>query len=317
MLSADLMSGTEMLMEPASSEVVLVASDTTTTTTSTTPTSPPPTGPQTTTPATTIPTTPIAPTPTTTPDPCQMSQQANAAEFAVLKQKIDDHIEEWARQQDNLITDSFSNGWAAVQNMIGFLNNNAENLKVFVGNSVNLTWAGSAVMYPVATAGPIGLGAVLLGIAANTAINHAQNSGQPLEDAIRDAIFAKRQEARDQVTAIKQEWDQKFAELLGKAEPCKDVSQLQSFYGEVQTALPVMPTQPQPPSVNSMYQQMLLDYASVRGWRTWIVGSQWHEDNFGTYWYVDSTVSGVFGATQWPFILDAQDLVNELNSLRP
>lgn len=65
-----------------------------------------------------------------------------------------------------------------------------------------------------------------------------------------------------------------------------------------------------------MYRDMLMDYADAKGWRMYIRGTQWHEDNFGTYYHIDSTMAGLYLSIQFPFLVDLQDIVNELNGTR-
>ncbi|MCA9142162.1 MAG: hypothetical protein KDB05_05225 [Planctomycetales bacterium] len=269
-----------------------------------------------------MPTTPALPTPAppspvlTTPNMCQMSLQANAGEFAELSAKIAAHISQWESQQQNLITDTFANAQSALAKLKSTVG--TDQLKLFAGNAVNLTWAGASVgILAPEVAGPVGLGAVILGIAANAVIDNDGASAATIESAINSAITSKRQEMRDQVSATRQDWDARFATLLGTAAQCNDVGALRTFLSDVQTALFVVQgAAPKPPSVNSVYRSMLMDFASAKGWSTYIIGSQWHEDNFGTYYHIDSIAAGLYLSIQFPFLVDLQDIVNELNGTR-
>lgn len=250
------------------------------------------------------------------PNMCQLSLQVNAGEFAELSARIAAHISQWESQQQNLITDTFQNAQSALAKLSSTVGTGQ--LELFAGNAVNVTWAGASVgLLAPEVAGPVGFTAVILGIAANAAIDNEGSSAATIESAINLAITNKRQEMRDQVTATRQDWDARFATLLGTAAQCNDVVALRAFWSIVRTALPIVEgAAPKPPSVNSLYRNMLFDFATAKGWRMYISGSQWHEDNFGTYYHIDSTMAGLYLSIQFPFLVDLQDIVNELNGTR-
>ena len=83
----------------------------------------------------------------TAPNPQQTLQQTwgqSSAEYSTLKQEVEDRINNWSEQQNGLITDSFDNAEAALNQLIDCLSENPENLRAFANNSVNIVWAGGS-----------------------------------------------------------------------------------------------------------------------------------------------------------------------------
>ncbi len=70
-----------------------------------------------------------------------------------------------------------------------------------------------------------------------------------------------------------------------------------------------------PPSVNTMYKNMLMTYVRSQGLSSLIQGSDYHEQQFGTYYYI-STSANPFQTADWPWWIDLSDLVAELNRVR-
>lgn len=64
-----------------------------------------------------------------------------------------------------------------------------------------------------------------------------------------------------------------------------------------------------------MYKNMLMTYVRSQGWSSLIQGSDYHEQQFGTYYYI-STSANPFQTADWPWWIDLSDLVAELNRVR-
>ena len=114
---------------------------------------------------------------------------------------------------------------------------------------------------------------------------------------------------------VKQHWQKLFLEAIQQAETSKDIGVIRVFAGIVKAALPVVVgAAPKPPSVQSMYKGMLMSYVRSQGWSSLIKGSDYHEQQFGTYYYIDTSANPLQTA-DWPWI-DLSDIVAELNRLR-
>ena len=287
------------------------------------PTLPPPTDPGTTeTTTTTTITIPLLPpvtitvTSTTPPDPqaeIDATWAANAVEYEQLKTKIHLRIAKWADQQNHLITDSFDNAEAAMNQMISFLGDNPENLQGLTNNVVNLVWAGGAYSGPYGAS--IGVAAVVFGIAVNTAIDSGGNA-EEIRREIERAIGIQRQACRDQVSKVQQEWEQKFLEATRDAETRKEITVVAQLWELVQINLPVVEgAAPKPPSINKMYSGMLICYANERGWRQLISCSSDHEIAVGTYYFMNPQAS-LWQHQDWLGVMDVTDIIDELNRVR-
>lgn len=237
--------------------------------------------------------------------------EENEGEYSSLKQKINEHLTTWARQQSNLITDNFANASEALDKLIARVGSPSHAVKYISDMGVNI-------------AGALGLTSgqqilsIVVGAAANAVADTPGNS-EGTAEAIKQAIQLKRQELRDNVEKTVGHWNGEFAKLLTQTEPRKDVSALRMFKQTLDVWLPYTPgVAPKPTPVNQLYGDLLLQYAAGRGWRGYISGSSLDEERYGYYWNTNLNAinnGGILYYTDWPGILDPKDIAQELNKI--
>jgi len=182
-------------------------------------------------------------------------------------------------------------------------------------------------MAVIADAGPdVGLAVVpeayqlvaaIISAAAKAAAGYKDGPTR-IETQIKNAILAERQKWRDEVTQRSQHWSSEFAKLLGSNEPTQNAAALEVFKQSIEVMLPVVKgAAPQPRPTSLLYGDLLLKYASGRGWRNYISRNPRDEAAYGYLWNTNLNAinAGVLYHTDFPGITDPKDVAQELNAI--
>lgn len=224
----------------------------------------------------------------------------------------DDYIEAWQEQMHNLITDTKSNTRTALFSLNSFLGSSWD---MFSGTSSvinSLSWivfpGASGAAKTAKAVGEVGIDALI------TAYNNEGQNGvaaiilefdrisNEVRDQDRDDIDAAVTQLNQQINVL----DSKLSTGIWSTWPL-DAKALKAYqkFESIRNGHP-LPEFDDIPKSDDIYAQLLLSYAQSQGWS--IFGSCDALETYGDYWDTNDD-------TDIPVIIDATDIVDELNRL--